>query len=76
MCRNSSEVLRNESQPASFHFELGKKLAPLRDEDVLIVGSGNLVHNLHTYAWGRHMPEPYDWAVKFELEAEADDARR
>jgi 4,5-DOPA dioxygenase extradiol len=36
---------------------------------VLIDGSGNLVHNLHTYAWGRHMPEPYDWAVKFELEA-------
>ena len=59
----------NESQPASFHFELGKRLAPLRDEDILIVGSGNLVHNLHTYAWGRHMLEPYDWAVKFELEA-------
>ena len=59
----------NESQPASFHFGLGKKLAPLRDEGILIVGSGNLVHNLHTYAWGRHMPEPYDWAVKFELEA-------
>ena len=59
----------NESQPASFHFEIGKKLAPLRDEGILIVGSGNLVHNLHTYAWGRHMPEPYDWAIKFELEA-------
>jgi 4,5-DOPA dioxygenase extradiol len=59
----------NESQPASFHFELGRKLTPLRDEGILIVGSGNLVHNLHTYAWGRHMPEPYDWAIKFELEA-------
>ena len=59
----------NESQPASFHFDLGKRLAPLRDEGILIVGSGNLVHNLHTYAWGRHMPEPYDWATKFELEA-------
>lgn len=59
----------NENQPASFHFELGKKLAPLRDEGILIIGSGNLVHNLHTYAWGRHMPEPYDWAVKFEREA-------
>lgn len=59
----------NEAQPPSFHFEVGRKLAPLRAEGVLIVGSGNLVHNLHTYAWGRHMPEPYDWAVRFEAEA-------
>ncbi len=56
----------DESQPASFHFEIGRKLAPLRDEGVLIVGSGNLVHNLESYAWGRHTPEPYDWAVRFE----------
>jgi 4,5-DOPA dioxygenase extradiol len=41
----------------------------LRDENILIVGSGNLVHNLHAYAWGRHMPEPYDWAARFEDEA-------
>ena len=56
----------DETQPPAFHFELGKRLAPLRDEGILIAGSGNLVHNLHTYAWGRHMPEPYDWAVRFE----------
>lgn len=56
----------DETQPAAFHFELGKRLASLRDERVLIMGSGNLVHNLHTYAWGRHTPEPYDWAVRFE----------
>jgi 4,5-DOPA dioxygenase extradiol len=59
----------DESQPASFHFEIGARLAPLRDEGILIAGSGNLVHNLHTYAWGRHMPDPYDWAVRFETEA-------
>jgi 4,5-DOPA dioxygenase extradiol len=59
----------DENQPASFHFDLGKKLAPLRDEGVLIVGSGNLVHNLHTYAWGRHQPDPYDWATRFETTA-------
>src|SRR6478735_405707 len=59
----------DETKPASFHFEIGKKLAPLRDEGVLIVGSGNLVHNLHTYAWGRHPSEPYDWAVRFERAA-------
>ena len=56
----------DETKPAAFHFEIGKRLAPLRDEGVLIVGSGNLVHNLHTYAWGRHPRDPYDWAVRFE----------
>jgi 4,5-DOPA dioxygenase extradiol len=59
----------DETQPAEFHFEIGRKLAPLRDDGVLIVGSGNVVHNLHAYAWGRHMPDPYDWAVRFESEA-------
>jgi 4,5-DOPA dioxygenase extradiol len=56
----------NDAQPPSTHFEIGRRLAGLRGEGVLIVGSGNLVHNLHTYAWGRHMPEPYDWATRFE----------
>jgi len=59
----------DETQPASVHFEVGRMLAPLRGEGILIVGSGNLVHNLHTYAWGQHMPEPYDWAVRFEKKA-------
>jgi 4,5-DOPA dioxygenase extradiol len=59
----------DESQPASFHYEIGRKLAPLRAEGVLIVGSGNLVHNLHAYAWGTREPEPFDWAVRFEQEA-------
>ncbi len=56
----------DETQPASFHYEIGRLLAPLRDEGVLLIGSGNLVHNLHAYAWGRHIVEPYDWAVRFE----------
>jgi 4,5-DOPA dioxygenase extradiol len=61
----------DETQPASFHYELGRRLSPLRDEGILIVGSGNLVHNLHTYAWGRHPVEPFDWAVRFENQARA-----
>lgn len=59
----------DESQPPRFHYELGRKLAPLREEGVLIAGSGNLVHNLHTYAWGRHPVEPFDWALRFEVRA-------
>ncbi len=56
----------NEAEPPRFHYDLAKQLAPLRDEGVLIVGSGNLVHNLHTYAWGKHDVEPFDWALRFE----------
>jgi 4,5-DOPA dioxygenase extradiol len=56
----------NETEPAAFHYDLAKKLSPLRDEDVLVVGSGNLVHNLHTYAWGKHDVEPFDWALRFD----------
>lgn len=56
----------DETKPASFHFETGKKLALLREEGVLIVGSGNIVHNLRVFAWGR---DPYDWATRFESTA-------
>jgi 4,5-DOPA dioxygenase extradiol len=56
----------DETKPPEYHYELAKRLAPLRDEGVLIIGSGNVVHNLHAYAWGRHPAEPFDWAVRFE----------
>ena len=59
----------DETQPPAFHYELGKRLAPLREEGVLIMGSGNIVHNLHTYAWGKHRVEPFAWAVRFEERA-------
>lgn len=59
----------DETQPPGFHHELGRKLAPLREEGILIAGSGNLVHNLHAYAWGRHPAEPFDWALRFETKA-------
>ena len=56
----------NENQPIGFHYELGKKLAPLRKKGVLIMGSGNLVHNLRLYRWGQKSTKPYDWALRFE----------
>ena len=56
------------SQPAQFHYDIGRRLAPLREEGVLIVGSGNLVHNLRAYRWDD--PEArYDWAIQFEARA-------
>ena len=59
------------TKPAPFHYELGRKLAPLRDEGILILGSGNIVHNLRLYAWGRYETGPFDWAVRFEERARA-----
>lgn len=59
----------DETQPAAFHLDVGRSLAPLRQEGVLIIGSGNLVHNLHAYGWGRRSRDPYDWAIRFEAVA-------
>ncbi len=56
----------DEMQPPIFHYEIGKRLAVLREEDVLVIGSGNLVHNLHSYAWGADRVQAFDWAVRFE----------
>jgi len=69
----------DETQSPEFHYQIGKRLAPLRDEGVLVMGSGNIIHNLHAYAWGRHGVEPFDWALRFEKQARelllnADDA--
>lgn len=52
--------------PALFHYELARELAALRTKGVLIVGSGNMVHNLGMIAWDK-MDEPtygYDWAQR------------
>jgi 4,5-DOPA dioxygenase extradiol len=58
-------------------YQIGRKLRPLRDEGILILGSGNLVHNLMAIAWDA---PPYDWALEFDsfveqsLAARDDDA--
>ena len=56
----------DERQSARFHYELGVQLRSLREEGVLVMGSGDVVHNLHAYAWGRHAQAPYEWALRFE----------
>ena len=53
----------NRRLDARGHYELAKRLAPLRDEGIIIAGSGDFVHNLR--AWKRAGGEPYDWAVHF-----------
>lgn len=50
---------------AAFHYELGQKLKPLREKGVMIIGSGNVVHNLQTISWEADAP-PADWAIQFD----------
>lgn len=56
----------DRTREPAFHYTLARKLAPLRDEGVLIIGSGNMVHNLHAYSWDGPAVEALDWAVRFE----------
>ncbi|MGH8445515.1 MAG: 4,5-DOPA dioxygenase extradiol [Solimonas sp.] len=62
-------------QPPAFHYELGRRLASLRDGGVLVLGSGNVVHNLYVFDF--HNLEPYGWALEcdatFRARAEARD---
>ena len=48
------------------HYALGRKLEPLRQEGVLIMGSGNLVHNLSRINFDSMYGEQYDWAQRFD----------
>ena len=53
-------------RPATEHFSLGRELAKLRDLGVLIVGSGNIVHNLRAMRLNGPVGDAYDWAVEFD----------
>ncbi|HNO71546.1 MAG TPA: 4,5-DOPA dioxygenase extradiol [Bacteroidia bacterium] len=51
------------SKPPQYHYELAKELAELRKRGVLIVGSGNIVHNLRMIDWNG---KAFDWAIEFD----------
>jgi 4,5-DOPA dioxygenase extradiol len=54
------------SKPAQYHYDLSKQLVSLRKKGVLIIGSGNMVHNLRMVAWDK-LNEPeygFDWAIE------------
>jgi 4,5-DOPA dioxygenase extradiol len=53
-------------RPPAEHFALGQQLRSLRDEGVLILASGNTVHNLRTMNRSAGETEAYDWAVQFD----------
>lgn len=55
------------TQPPEFHYEMGRRLKPLRDEGVLVIGSGDVVHNLGVIRWpnGKSGAQAYDWATRF-----------
>lgn len=52
----------DSTQPGAFHCALGRDLAPLRDDGVLVMGSGNIVHNLRLFDF--HANAPADWATR------------
>ena len=55
----------DRTKPAKYHYELAQQLKKLRDKGVLVIGSGNIIHNLRRVAWDKlNENYAYDWALK------------
>lgn len=59
------EMSIDYSKPAAFHYQLGKELSALRRKGVIIIGSGNSIHNLRMVDWSNMdtVDSGYDWAI-------------
>ncbi len=58
-------------RPVQYHYDLAKELLPMREKGVLIIGSGNIVHNLRTVDFENIDAKPYGWAVEFDEKVKA-----
>jgi len=61
-----AQLSLNAGRPAAWHGALGRRLAPLRNRGILVLGSGNVVHNLAAIDFRRK--DGYDWAIRFDAE--------
>ena len=60
------ELSIDDSQSSSYHFQLANALKKMREKGVLIIASGNIVHNLKVIDWNNINAKPLDWAIEFD----------
>lgn len=60
------ELSLDYNQPAEYHYRLATELSPLREQGILCIGSGNIVHNLYQADFADMDATPYQWALEFD----------
>jgi 4,5-DOPA dioxygenase extradiol len=60
------ELSIDDSQSTNYHFQLAKALNKMREKGILIISSGNIVHNLKVIDWNNINAKPLDWAIEFD----------
>lgn len=65
------ELSIDYTKPASYHYNLALELAKLREKGLLIIGSGNIVHNLRRLNWDEANAKPFDWSLEFDTKVKS-----